>query len=370
MLDADKSFFPVDPASVRPPFVADKLRWIDPLHSDEVALVGQDIQGEKDYFRLSEKERQVMEGYHSDVTYLSKHSAGLQLKFATDSLMIALDVDLLGPADMSHMPATGQCGFDLYVYDETLKRYLHHSTGTYDVKLQHYQVQLSAFNANDIRMRRYILNFPLYQGLSSLRLGIDPGATIAPVAFSHQKRIVLYGTSIAQGGVVSRPGMLYTNILSRWLDREILNYGFSGAALCEPLLGGILGERKETCLFVIDAEANAGCESWMRDNLKPFVYNYLEKSPQTPLLFLNRIPFAMDHYDPRRVQLNAYYLAFTKAFVHELRQKGIDARFLDMRHVFADEEATVDGIHPSDYGAMALAKAQYPVFKDMCEKAK
>ena len=40
--------------------------------------------------------------------------------------------------------------------------------------------------------------------------------------------IVWYGTSIAQGGVVTRPGMAFTNIIARNLGREVLNFGFSG----------------------------------------------------------------------------------------------------------------------------------------------
>ena len=45
---------------------------------------------------------------------------------------------------------------------------------------------------------------------------------------AQPKPIVWYGTSIAQGGVASRPGMAFTNILSRRLGRPVLNFGFSG----------------------------------------------------------------------------------------------------------------------------------------------
>lgn len=37
-----------------------------------------------------------------------------------------------------------------------------------------------------------------------------------------------YGTSIAQGGVASRPGMAFTNIISRNIQYPIYNFGFSG----------------------------------------------------------------------------------------------------------------------------------------------
>ena len=69
-------------------------------------------------------------------------------------------------------------------------------------------------------------------------LGAAPGCSLAPAAATtaaptavapHSSGSVLvYGTSITQGGVVSRPGAAWTNILSRSLSRPVYNFGFSG----------------------------------------------------------------------------------------------------------------------------------------------
>ena len=45
--------------------------------------------------------------------------------------------------------------------------------------------------------------------------------------------VVFYGTSITQGGVVSRPGMAFTNIIGRSLSRDVLNFGYSGQGYME-----------------------------------------------------------------------------------------------------------------------------------------
>ena len=43
---------------------------------------------------------------------LANNTAGAQIGFQSDSAHVSVRVMLLGPANMDHMPATGQCGFD------------------------------------------------------------------------------------------------------------------------------------------------------------------------------------------------------------------------------------------------------------------
>ena len=55
---------------------------------------------------------------------------------------------------------------------------------------------------------------------------------------------MIYGTSITQGGCASRPGMAYTNILSRRIDAPFINLGFSGSGRGEPGEGAAQRERE------------------------------------------------------------------------------------------------------------------------------
>lgn len=48
---------------------------------------------------------------------LSAHSAGEALHFVTNSPEIRVRYGVKGPVDMSHMPATGVSGIDLYQID-------------------------------------------------------------------------------------------------------------------------------------------------------------------------------------------------------------------------------------------------------------
>jgi len=138
------------------------------------------------------------------VDWLSNCPAGGQVAFQSDSRHVAVRVKLAGPADMNHMPATGQCGFDLYIGPPAAMRF--HSVTKYAHRLTAYEILL--FEHPEAAARVFTLNFPLYQGVHELQLGLEAGAQIhPPPSYSAKGRVIVYGTSITQGGCASRPGM-------------------------------------------------------------------------------------------------------------------------------------------------------------------
>ena len=60
--------------------------------------------------------------------------------------------------------------------------------------------------------RDYLLYLPLYNGVSSVEIGLPKSAKLmkAPAYPAHKKPIVFYGTSITHGASASRPGMVHT----------------------------------------------------------------------------------------------------------------------------------------------------------------
>ena len=107
---------------------------------------------------------------------------------------------------------------------------------------------------------------PLYDGLASLSIGIDSLATIDQPLIDYpirQKPVVFYGTSILQGGCASRPGMAHTNIISRRLNRECINLGFSGNALLDLEVAKVIAE-VDASVFVLDFVPNASVEQMKR----------------------------------------------------------------------------------------------------------
>ena len=118
-------------------------------------------------------------------------------------------------------------------------------------------------NGNEMDTQpEYLLNLPLYDGIDSLRIGVNREAFISKPRENYllaQKPVVYYGTSIAQGGCASRPGMVFTGILSRALNRNFINLGFSGNGRIESAVGEAMCE-VDAALFVIDCNPNTNRE--------------------------------------------------------------------------------------------------------------
>ena len=140
---------------------SDGVVWLDP-REEPFGLTGLEwIKENSVYRRLPIEPDWQIPG---PVDNLANHTAGAQVRFRTDSRRILLKVELRERSGMYHMPATGQSGFDLYVQDGEIQRYLKTTRFPHDT-LQ-YQVEL--FNDGAKQLHSFTLNFPLYNGVESV----------------------------------------------------------------------------------------------------------------------------------------------------------------------------------------------------------
>lgn len=295
------------------------------------------------------------------VDQLANCTAGGQIRFATDAVKLAIKVRLAGPANMYHMPATGQCSFDCYIDS----RYC--STARYDHRMTEYE---SVMYANyERRTRQVTLNFPLYQGVEEVWVGLDREADIAPPpAYDNERKIVIYGTSITQGGCASRPGMAYPNILSRRINLEFLNLGFSGSGRGEPELARLCALIADPACLVLDYEANCVSSELLAKTLPDFVSIYREKHPLTPILVVSRITYAQDAFNPELAREHEARKRIQQGEVERRRQAGdANISFYDGDRLLGElaEECTVDGVHPTDLGFLRMADGLAPVLKEI-----
>ena len=299
------------------------------------------------------------------VDALANSTAGGQIQFQTDSPRLAVRVRLAGPANMNHMPATGQCGFDCYMGPPRCQRYC--STTKYDHRLTEYECTLLDFppSATGSPMRNVTLNFPLYQGVEDVRIGVSPDARLlAPPPYDSDQPVVVYGTSITQGGCASRPGMAYTNILSRRLNRPFINLGFSGSGRGEPEVAHVMAEVPDPGCFVLDYEANASADQRLEKTLADFIDILRDAHPDTPILVVSRIRFAMESFSEDAVADRLKRRDFQQHEVERRRAAGDDRIFFhDGADLLGDDfdECTVDGAHPTDLGFLRIAHGLAPV---------
>ena len=202
---------------------------------------------------------------------LSAHSAGEALHFVTNSPEIRVRYGVKGPVDMSHMPATGVSGIDLYQIDNDgtwlFVPRLTDRTFSDTVSYRFCPVPGEGYDRLGYEFRLYL---PLYNEVEWIEVGIDSAARFEWLPLREERPVVAYGTSILQGGCASRPGMAWTNILSRKIDRTVMNFGFSGSGRMERETVELIAEN-DAKAWIIDCVPNM---NHLEDSL--FEARYLE----------------------------------------------------------------------------------------------
>ena len=292
---------------------------------------------------------------------LSRNSAGMAIRFRSNSTTIAAKWETLINFHMNHMTDTGAKGLDLYCLQKNGEwRFV--NSGRPGGKTN----QATIIANMRPEEREYMLYLPLYDGLVSLSIGVDSLATIDQPLIDYpirKKPVVFYGTSILQGGCASRPGMAHTNIISRRLNRECINLGFSGNALLDLEVAKVIAE-VDASVFVLDFVPNASVEQ-MKERMETFYHIIRSKHPATPVVFIEDPIFTHSCFDKkvaREVKAKNETIA---AIFQSMKKKGEkNIYLLSSKDIIGhDGEATVDGIHFTDLGFMRYAEVLYPLIK-------
>ena len=327
-----------------------------------VAEWGVEGRGWADVKRYYDRLPASAEGVVRDAVWeLSHNCAGMSCRFTTDAPEIQVRYTLLSPElDMTHMPASGVSGVDLYTLGEG-------DQWKYIATVRPANQRVCATVARGIApgRRTYMLNLPLYNGVDSLEIGVTRGAIFEPIPPRSEKPVVFYGTSITQGGCASRPGMAFPAILGRRLNVPVINLGFSGNGHMEPEICRLLTEL-DAAVFVLDCVPNLTPEQ-VAQRTEPFVRSLREAKPGTPIVLVENPVFAdalvlpdeMRVHQGRRTAVREAYKRLIASGMRELYYIEGDGL------LGQDGEATVDSTHPSDLGMIRCADAFEKVLKPL-----
>jgi lysophospholipase L1-like esterase len=333
-------------------FAAADLSWHDPVGW------GAEGKGWTDTERFYDRFPARAKGKIPDSVWnLSHHSAGLCVRFRTDSPSIHLRMDLLSAnLGMPHMPPTGVSGFDLYAREKGGKWQWAHQAMP---NAQHVEGPL--INGLEHGMKEFVGYLPLYNGVDKLEIGVEAGARFVPIAPDKRKPIVFYGTSICQGACASRPGIAYTAIVGRMLNQPAINLGFSGSGRMDAGVVDLLAEL-DPSVYVIDCLPNMDA-ALVKERTEPLVRKLRSARPSAPILLVEDrtftqaplVPGLMNGHAERRAELSGAY--------RRLLASGIDRLFYlkGYRLLGTDSEGATDGSHPNDLGMMRYAEALRPV---------
>ncbi len=302
------------------------------------------------------------------VWYLGRNSAGLFVRFSSNSTSIYVKWEATFNNTMNHMTDTGTKGLDLYCLEEDGWRFVNCA------RPKGKENEVKIISNMDAREREYMLYLSLYDGVSSLEIGVDKDAVLETPKVdlpSREKPVVMYGTSILQGGCANRPGMAHTNIISRRLNREVFNLGFSGNALLDMEIARLMASVEDPGLYVMDYVPNASAKK-IDEVGEEFFRIIRDAHPKVPVVFIEDPIFPHTYYDKKiRKEVTDKNKA-QKALFERLKKAGEkNIYYIAAEGMIGDDaEATVDAIHFTDLGMMRYVDHVMPTFKKALKKVK
>lgn len=340
-----------------------RYRWINPVEDNRIEFSGQGWSHDvlaSPYDRLPEESKKSV---RDPVWNLSRYSTGIYLTFSTDAKEIQVRYGVSGSLQLLHMPATGVSGVDLYSGDASGENWIwcpgrYHLADTITYTCNN----LNTRTSKDGQIYNYRLYLPLRNSVQWMEIGVPEEAVFSASPKESKKPVVVYGTSIAQGGVASRPAMAWTNILQRSLNRPVINLGFAGQGRLEPEVVRWVNEI-DAVLFVLDCLPNLTSEKSfpeqeLKSRVKTTVKSLKEQHPLTPVLLTEHAGYSSEwnsreSYDRvRKVNL------WQKEAYEELKREGVkEIYLLSKDEIDMCMDCTVDGTHPTDLGMEYYAKA-------------
>lgn len=327
------------------------LRFYDVTKTPEMSVHGVFYDGECFRRLPAEVADKVSEG----VAGLSLCTAGGRVRFVADSPFIAINTKLCAQHRMPHMAFAGSVGFDMYVdrrYHGTFMPPMASTPG--------YESILNVSGGEHL----IEINMPLYGGVTELYIGLHENSTLKnPPEYSIKEPIVYYGSSITQGGCASRPGNSYQNIITRVLDAEQINLGFSGNAKGESEMAEYIAKLSMSA-FVLDYDHNSPSPEHLRETHYPFYKTVREKNPDIPIIMLSRPKPHLSEIEKKRLEIvqESYERAKSEGDTKVWFQAGPDLISPE-----AEETCTVDGTHPNDSGFVSMATKLTEVLKEIFE---
>jgi lysophospholipase L1-like esterase len=341
--------------------------WHNPLQQKFPVIQGQALPSTigASYQRLPNS---LKDEVRQPVWALGQNTAGEYIEFTCTAKKIVVRYQVSGTLNMPHMPSTGVSGLDLYAHNE--KGAWDWAPGKYAFKDT---ITYTFDNLATTRGKTLRLYLPLYNSVKWLEVGIENQETITFLPINKQKPIVVYGTSIAQGGCASRPGLAWPSIFGRKINQPVINMAFSGNGRLEtPILNHIA--QVDAKLFILDCMPNLGSrtlypEEEIRKRVNEAVSTLRKNQPNTPILFVEHSGGGNDHLldTLRNREFKTSSQIITKIY-NELKAKGIkNIYLLTTKNINMGIESTVDGTHPNDIGmmehALAFEKKYREIFK-------
>ena len=206
---------------------------------------------------------------------------------------------------------------------------------------------------------------PRNEIIADIEISLDDGAEILPATpYKYSKPILYYGSSITENGCAQSVTSGYSAIISRHLDVDFYNFGFSGNARGDTLMAEYIAD-VDMSIFVYDYDHNAPTVEHLQQTHEPFFRIIRDRNPDLPIVMMTRpeIIYTEEHKRRREIVYATYKRALDSG------DKNI--YFIDGETFYGEcdrELCTADITHPNDLGFYRMAGVIEPVIKEILER--
>lgn len=314
------------------------------------------------YTRIPESYK---EGMRKAVWDLGKCSAGIAVRFSSDAGEFKAHWSTAGLPLGDNMTYILKSGMALYVLDKGEWFYV----GAFrpGKRLKSGETREFSISCSKLKgeMHEYILYLGMYDSFTSVEIGVPENCRLETPKVGSPRRdnpIIAYGTSILQGASASHPGLAGTNLLSRMLDREVINLGFSGNARLDTDIAEYMASYPTPEAYILDNAPNCNAEL-IREKQEAFYRILRNAHPETPVFFVGQPMYPRVRFDECGANdILGRQDAMLEVF-NRLKKSGEKNIYFISAEKFLlnDNIGTVEGTHFTDIAfqrwATAIAKA-------------
>ena len=345
--------------------VPDDVEWFS-VRENPFQTYGIFYSAEEGLYRRLPKD--IADATNEGVAWLSTHTAGGRIRFETDSPYIVLHAKERFETPFSHMTICGRYGFSLFTKNQF--------SGSFMPSYEDFVMADARFGGNEevtVGGVKYpfgmdglpyqaTLFLPLYIPVKEVYIGLKKGSILRePKPYKHNTPILFYGSSITQGGCASKPGDDYVNRLSRLLDTDFINLGFSGSAKAEPVMAEYLAGQNPS-IFVLDYDHNAPTAEHLRQTHYPLYERVRKAHPETPIIFTT-MP-TIETYE-NRPWFKERRKEILESFERMKAAGDKNVYLVDFYGCFGSLEngecGTVDDCHPDSLGFLRMTERMLPL---------
>ena len=289
----------------------------------------------------------------NEMDHLNSASCGARLRFYTDSEKFILKIKLSRKWDYQKMVSWNSSGFDVYNVEGD----------DYIPRTIFAPVEGNDFFAELVYNSRNGLNcifLPNYNTIEQIHIGIDKNSILKPFPYPDNGKlpVLFYGNSITQGAAASKSGNSFPNLVSKMLNRDIINMSCSSCCRATKNISDEIG-RINCHSIVIDYTRNANSIEEFKETYDQFYRDIRSFHPTKKIILMTSSSF--NHLD-KYVQ----YDEIVKETYLNAKDRNENTFYINQTSLFNYDEwdyIVIDPAHFTDHGMYKIANEICKILK-------